>query len=147
MPRRGMRIKVRGNKKISSKSSAKKLRSNATDAEVKLWSALKNRQLENFKFRRQTPVGKYIVDFICHKKNLIVEVDGGQHMEASKVDDERTAWLQSNGYRVIRFWNDQVLKETGAVLEEILRFLNQENQRWKYLPLIPAFSLRGRRRN
>ena len=68
MPRRGMRIKVRGNKKISSKSSAKKLRSNATDAEVKLWSALKNRQLENFKFRRQTPVGKYIVDFICHKK-------------------------------------------------------------------------------
>ena len=63
------------------------------------------------------------------KKNLIVEVDGGQHMEASKADDERTAWLQSNGYRVIRFWNDQVLKETGAVLEEILRFLNQENQR------------------
>jgi len=56
-------------------------------------------------------------------------VDGGQHMEASKADDERTAWLQSNGYRVIRFWNDQVLKETGAVLEEILRFLNQENQR------------------
>jgi adenine-specific DNA-methyltransferase len=78
---------------------------------------------------------------------LIVEVDGGQHMEASKADDERTAWLQSNGYRVIRFWNDQVLKETGAVLEETLRFLNQENQRWKYLPLIPAFSLRGRRRN
>ena len=65
-------------------------------------------------------------------------------MEASKADDERTAWLQSNGYRVIRFWNDQVLNETGAVLEEILRFLNQENQRWKYLPLIPAFSLRGR---
>ena len=115
--------------KISSKSSARKLRINATDAEIKLWSALKNRQLGNFKFRRQSPVGKYVADFICHEKTLIVEVDGGQHMEASRKDDERTAWLVSQGYRVIRFWNDQVLEETEAVLEEILRSLNQQNQR------------------
>jgi len=115
--------------KSASKSSARKLRSNATDAELKLWSVLRNRELGNFKFRRQAPVGNYIVDFICIEKGLIVEVDGGQHMDASMIDDRRTVWLQSHGYRVIRFWNDQVLKETDAILEEILRFLNQENQR------------------
>ena len=114
---------------ISSKSSARKLRSNSTDAELKLWSALKNRQLGNFKFRRQGPIGKYIVDFVCLEKCLIIEVDGGQHMEKSLVDGERTAWLQSQGYRVVRFWNDQVLKETDAVLDEILRCLSQDNQR------------------
>ncbi|MBC8287242.1 MAG: endonuclease domain-containing protein [Nitrospinae bacterium] len=114
---------------MSSKSSARKLRNNATDAEIKLWSALKNRQLGSFKFRRQSPVGKYIVDFICHENCLVIEVDGGQHMESLRKDDERTAWLQSQGYRVIRFWNDQVLKETEVVLEEILRVLNQLNQR------------------
>ncbi len=95
---------------------------------MKLWSALKNRQLADFKFRRQASIGKYIADFMCYEKNLIVEVDGGQHMEASVADDQRTAWLQSHGYRVIRFWNDQVLKETDAVLEEILRSLNQKIQ-------------------
>jgi len=114
---------------ISSKSFARKLRSNSTDAESKLWSALKNRQLGNFKFRRQAPIGKYIVDFVCHEKCLIVEVDGGQHMEASVADNDRTAWLLSHGYRVIRFWNDQVLKETDAVLEGILRCLSEKKQR------------------
>lgn len=74
-------------------------------------------------------MGNYVVDFICHEKKLIVEVDGGQHAEAVKADDERTAWLRSHGYQVIWFWNDQALKETDAVLEEILRALNQENQR------------------
>ncbi len=111
--------------KTNSKSSARKLRSNSTDAEVKLWSALKNRQLTNLKFRRQAPLGNYIVDFICHEKNMIIEVDGGQHMKTSTKDGKRTTWLESQGYRVIRFWNDQVLKETDAVLEEILRYLNQ----------------------
>ena len=96
---------------------------------MKLWSALKNRQLGNFKFRRQAPIGKYIVDLVCLEKYLIVEVDGGQHIEASLADNDRTAWLQSHGYRVVRFWNDQVLKETDTVLEEILRCLSQEKQR------------------
>ena len=114
---------------IGDESSARKLRSNSTDAELKLWSALKNRQLGNFKFRRQAPIGKYIVDLVCRQKYLIVEVDGGQHIEASLADNDRTAWLQSHGYRVVRFWNDQVLKETDTVLEEILRCLSQEKQR------------------
>ena len=114
---------------ISSKSSARKLRSNSTDAELKLWSALKNRQLGNFKFRRQAPIGKYIIDLVCLEKYLIVEVDGGQHIEASLADNDRTACMQSHGYRVVRFWNDQVLKETDTVLEEILRCLSQEKQR------------------
>ncbi|MZG54171.1 MAG: endonuclease domain-containing protein [Nitrospinae bacterium] len=109
---------------MSSKGTSRNLRNNSTDAETKLWSALRSRQLGNFKFRRQVPIGKYIVDFICHEKKLIVEVDGGQHLE-SNTDEKRTVWLQSRGYRVIRFWNDQVLKETDAVLEEIIRVLNQ----------------------
>ena len=113
-----------GGIKISSKGTSRNLRNNSTDAETKLWSALRSRQLGNFKFRRQVPIGKYIVDFICHEKKLIVEVDGGQHLE-SNTDEKRTVWLQSRGYRVIRFWNDQVLKETDAVLEEIIRVLNQ----------------------
>jgi very-short-patch-repair endonuclease len=113
-------------KKISTSSFARNLRSNSTDSEIKLWFRLKNRQLKNFKFRRQAPVGKYIVDFICHEKGLVVEVDGGQHMDASKADGMRTVWLESHGYRVIRFWNNQVLEETDAVLQEILRHLNQE---------------------
>jgi very-short-patch-repair endonuclease len=118
-----------GEGEIVISSYARKLRSNSTDAEIKLWSALKNRQLGNFKFRRQAPIGKYIVDFVCHEKCLVIEVDGGQHMENSLADGERTDWLQSQGYRVVRFWNDQVLKETDAVLEEILRCLSQGNQR------------------
>ncbi len=76
---------------------------------------------------RQAPIGKYIVDFICHEKALIVEVDGGQHMKNAEADDKRTSWLHSHGYQVIRFWNDQVLKDTDAVLEEILRHQNLES--------------------
>ena len=113
-------------KNTSTSSFARNLRSNSTDSEVKLWSRLKNRQPGTFKFRRQAPVGKYIVDFICHEKDLVVEVDGGQHMDVSKADDLRTVWLESHGYRVIRFWNNQILNETDAVLQEILRHLNQE---------------------
>ncbi len=107
-------------------STAKKTQKQPTDAEMKLWSALKNRKLDGFKFRRQAPIGKYVVDFVCHEKSLIVEADGGQHMEKADADVQRTSWLESQGFRVIRFWNDQVLKETDAVLEEILRVLHQD---------------------
>jgi len=106
--------------------TARKLRSNATDAERKLWSAIKNRKLGGFKFRRQAPIGKYVVDFVCHEKSLVIEVDGSQHIEKSEADAQRTAWLGVQGFRVIRFWNDQVLKETDAVLKEILRVINQK---------------------
>ena len=106
--------------------TAKILRNNATDAERKLWSAIKNRKLSGFKFRRQAPIGKYIVDFVCHEKSLVVEADGGQHIEKAETDAKRTAWLELQGFRVIRFWNDQVLKEADAVLAGILRVLNEK---------------------
>lgn len=101
---------------------SKQLRQNSTDAERKLWSCLRNSQLEGFKFRRQAPIGKYIVDFVCLEKCLIVEVDGGQHAENIK-DKERDSWLESEGYKVIRFWNKEVLAETNGVLEVIRKTL------------------------
>jgi len=104
-------------------TKARALRKGSTDAERKLWSLLRNRQLEGFKFRRQYTVGQYIADFICTEKGLIVEVDGGQHVDNREQDAERTQWLVSQGYKVIRFWNDQVLKEPMAICEEVLRVL------------------------
>lgn len=103
----------------------KKLRKNSTDAERKLWRMLRSRQLESCKFRRQEPVGKYVVDFICYEKRLIVEVDGGQHLDRQEQDEERNLWLESQGFQVIRFWNNQVLKETDLVLQVISRALQK----------------------
>jgi very-short-patch-repair endonuclease len=98
---------------------AKAMRLVATDAEKKLWQLLRSRQLDAFKFWRQVAIGNYIVDFICHEKRLIVEADGGQHAENSK-DTERDRWLTEAGYRVLRFWNNEVLKNPNGVLEAIL---------------------------
>ncbi len=100
---------------------AQNLRKSATDAELRLWLHLKDRNLGGFKFRRQHPIPPYIVDFICLDRKLIVELDGGQHAEQITRDAERTACLESKGFRVIRFWNDVALKQTDVVLEEILR--------------------------
>jgi very-short-patch-repair endonuclease len=97
---------------------ARTLRRNATDAEAKLWQCLRNRQLGNLKFRRQATVGYYVVDFLCPEKRLVVELDGGQH--SPERDAARTAKLNEAGYRVIRFWNNDALGNTGAVLEAIL---------------------------
>ena len=112
--------------KSDSLSNAKRLRKNQTDAERKIWQNIRNRQLGDFKFKRQYPVGPYILDFVCIDKKLVVEIDGGQHMERQEKDRERTRYLEVKGYRVIRFWNDQVVKETPAVLESILEYLNKE---------------------
>ncbi|MBM4285441.1 MAG: endonuclease domain-containing protein [Deltaproteobacteria bacterium] len=90
-----------------------------TDAERRLWYHLRNRRLGGCKFRRQYPVGPYIVDFICLEKNLVIEVDGGQHAENEAQDTERSAYLNKMGYRVVRFWNNEVLQETEAVLQAI----------------------------
>jgi len=100
---------------------ARKLREQLTDAERTLWARLRNRQLQGVRFRRQQPLGSYIVDFICLERKLIVEVDGGQHNEAKgrQEDRERTKWLQANGYRVLRFWNNDVLMNMEGVLERI----------------------------
>ena len=99
------------------------LRRNPTDAEIRLWHHLRDRRLAGFKFRRQLPIGPYFADFGCAQRRLIIELDGGQHAEQAAPDARRSAYLNEQGYTVIRFWNDQVLKETDAVLEEILRCL------------------------
>ena len=97
---------------------AKTLRSNMTDAERKIWSGLRGHRLQGYKFKRQQPIDAYIADFVCFGARLIVEVDGGQHLENAR-DEKRDAWFQANGFRVLRFWNNQVLQETEAVLETI----------------------------
>jgi len=96
---------------------ARALRANRTEAELRLWQRLRDRQLDGAKFRRQTPVAPYIADFMCYEARLIVEVDGGQH--SPEADADRTAWLESQGFRVIRFWNHDVLQNTDGVLERI----------------------------
>jgi len=84
-----------------------------------LWSKLRARQIEGCKFRRQAPIGKYIVDFVCHEKRLIVELDGGQHAENCETDRQRDKWLGEQGYKVLRFWNNDVLTNIEGVLETI----------------------------
>ena len=104
---------------LSNTARARQLRKNLTDAERVLWNILRSRQVSGYKFRRQAPIGPYIVDFVCFENRLIVEVDGGQHLERANYDDRRTAWLESAGFKVIRFWNNQVLAETETVREAI----------------------------
>src|SRR5579863_525367 len=94
---------------------ARKLRANSTDAEMRLWSRLRRKQLDGFRFRRQQPLGNYVVDFFCPEAKLIVEVDGGQHAESAS-DDVRTRWLEARGDRIVRFWNNDVLANTEGVL-------------------------------
>jgi very-short-patch-repair endonuclease len=101
----------------------RQLRTNATDAETKLWFAVRDRRLAGFKFVRQKSIGPYVVDFLCRDRNLIVEVDGGQHAE-SESDQVRDAYLTSQGYRVLRFWNSDVLGNIDGVLETVLASLN-----------------------
>jgi very-short-patch-repair endonuclease len=101
------------------------LRRDSTDAETRMWSALGDRRLAKYKFRRQHPIGDYIVDFACTRHALVIELDGGQHAD-SACDDCRTAWLKSQGWRVIRFWNNDVLTNTNGVIETILQALRAE---------------------
>ena len=108
-------------------SKARELRKNLTDAERALWKHLRARQIGGYKFRRQQPIGKYIADFVNFKERLIVEVDGGHHSQQVDHDATRTAWLESKGYRVLRFWNIQVLEEIEAVKEVILIVLREGN--------------------
>jgi len=93
-----------------------------TDAEKRLWSALRDRRLVGYKFRRQRPIGPFIVDFACVERKLIVEADGGQHA-GSERDEQRTARLERRGWRVLRFWNNDILANPSGVVETILRAL------------------------
>jgi very-short-patch-repair endonuclease len=102
---------------------ARGLRLGMTDAEQALWYRLRNRQLEGCKFRRQHPIDRYVVDFVCTERWLVVELDGGQHFDQQDYDDARTRYLQTNGYRVLRFWNNDVLTNIESVLEVVMECL------------------------
>ncbi len=104
----------------------KNLRQNMTDAEQLLWKHLRAHRMDGQKFRRQQPVGPYIVDFVHFAQRLIIEADGGQHT-GSAHDDVRDAWLHSQGFRVLRFWNNDILLRTDAVLEAIWAALHAQS--------------------
>jgi very-short-patch-repair endonuclease len=105
---------------------AKELRHTETEAEQIIWSWLRTKKLNGVKFRRQEPVGKYIVDFVSFEKKLIIEIDGGQHsLEENRINDTvRTEWLQSQGFRVIRFWNNDVSSNLDGVITRIKEALD-----------------------
>ena len=96
---------------------AKILRRRPTEAEKFMWRYLKSRQLEGLKFRRQEPIGNYVVDFVCYEKKIIVEIDGGQH--CVERDGNRDRWLESQNFKILRFWNTEVLKNSQGVWEVI----------------------------
>jgi very-short-patch-repair endonuclease len=100
-------------------SRAKALRTNMTEAERRLWYLLRAHRFKGLKFKRQAPIGRYIVDFVSFERRLVVEVDGGQHAD-NEGDLRRTRWLEDQGFRVLRFWNNEVLSNTGAVLDAIM---------------------------
>jgi very-short-patch-repair endonuclease len=103
---------------------SQELRKEATDAERFLWRFLRGKQL-GVKFRRQHPFSNCVLDFVCLERKLVIELDGGQHAETASADNERTRFLQVAGFRVLRFWNNQVFQETEAVIESIMAALAQ----------------------
>jgi len=107
---------------------ARALRKNQTDAERLLWQHLRGRQLLGYKFRRQFPIGDYIVDFACLPLKLIIEVDGSQHMSNVNYDNARTLYLENHGFQVVRFWNNDVLTEINSVLEALTLTLSQRER-------------------
>jgi len=112
--------KFRRSTSANALARARAARTEMTAAEERLWSRLRAKRLDGWKFKRQVPVGPFRPDFVCAEADLIVEVDGSQHIEKANADHERTSFLESEGYRVLRFWNDDVLSKTEAVLEAIL---------------------------
>ncbi len=90
-----------------------------TDAEALMWKLLRGRRLAGAKFRRQHPIGRYILDFYCHELKLCIELDGSQHAEQQEYDLARNAWLEEQGITSLRFWNNQILEETESVMESI----------------------------
>jgi len=103
---------------------AKELRRNMTDAENRMWYYLRNRRLGGYKFVRELVIGHYIADFVCREKKLVIEIDGGQHMDAVEYDALRTKDLEGLGYRVLRIWNNEVFKNIQGVMDSILNLLD-----------------------
>jgi very-short-patch-repair endonuclease len=104
---------------------AKGMRHQPTNAETLIWTALRGARLQGFKFKRQQPIGTYIVDFVCFEHSLIIEIDGGQHGDEVSKDRERSNWLRRQGFRVLRFWNNEVMERKDDVLESIIRALRE----------------------
>ena len=109
---------------------ARNLRKNATIQERRLWNLLKNRQFQNLKFKRQQPIGDYIVDFICKEAKVIIEIDGGQHNEQENIeyDKTRTEFLNGLGYKVIRFWNNEIYENIDSVLLQLNQEINPHQE-------------------
>ena len=110
-------------------SNAKKLRANSTEAEVKLWIAVKDNQIEGYKFRRQHPLSIYIADFYCHALKLVIEIDGGYHLteEQKLLDAKRTNDIELQGLKVIRFTNEEILMHLPEVIDKIKAFITAES--------------------
>src|SRR5262249_32003073 len=104
---------------------ARTLRRDMTEAERRLWQMLRSRQTEGYRFRRQVPIGGFIADFVCPAARLIVEIDGGQHDPSSEAEATRTRFLEAEGYRVLRFWNNEVLDNLEGVQTVIAYALHQ----------------------
>jgi len=103
--------------------TARELRKNATEAEKLFWQKIRNKQLAGIKFRRQQPIGPYVVDFVSFEKGLVIELDGGQHAVDKEKDRERDLWLNSRGLEVLRFWNNEVFENMEGVLEVVRKRL------------------------
>ena len=113
------------------RSFAKRLRRDMTEAEERLWQELRDRRLDGIKFRRQAPVGRFVADFLCAEAMLIVEIDGSQHAD-SEHDRLRDAELKARGFRVLRFWNDDVLREMDSVCDTIIAYVRDVSlQPWR----------------
>jgi len=104
---------------------ARQLRLSQTEVEKRLWYGIRSRQIEACKFRRQAVIGRYIVDFACFDRQLVIELDGGQHVSTIEDDLRRTAWLNSQGYTLLRFWNNDVIENVDGVLERIAEELRR----------------------
>lgn len=128
-------MKGQTNRRILGEQLQRKLRNSPTDAEQLLWPHLRGRQMAGCKYRRQHPFQDYILDFVCLERGLVVELDGGQHAEQRMQDALRDAFLADAGFRVLRFWNHELMKETRAVLEAIHAALNQVPPPPSSLPL------------
>ncbi len=112
-------------------NQARKLRNKQTDVEGILWGVLRNRQLLGLKFRRQVPIDRYIVDFVCFERKLIVELDGGQHLDAAEYDAQRTLELEKRGFIVVRFWNHEVLESLAEVIDSLSLALSRRERELK----------------
>jgi very-short-patch-repair endonuclease len=123
----GERVGVRGLPSVKgSVGRARRLRRGQTDAERVLWFRLRDRRLDGWKFKRQVPIDRFVVDFCCADAKLILEIDGGQHDQDRERDADRTRVLEAMGYLVLRFWNNDVIRNTDGVLEELLSVLNHQ---------------------